>query len=85
MSKKMYSVFDKKAQVYGTPFFTQNEALALRSFQRAANDSTIDLGLFPNDFTLVELGDFDEDTGKISVMPHNRPICSASELVNKEK
>jgi hypothetical protein len=83
MLKKMYSVFDKKAQIYGTPFVTANENLALRSFSRVANDPTHDICLFPDDFTLVYLGEFDEDTGQITPVPHGQTIATASQFTKQ--
>lgn len=63
MSKLCYVVFDKKAATYGTPFFFPNTATALRSFGAAANDHGCDVGLFPSDFALYLIGNFDIDTG----------------------
>lgn len=79
--KTLYSVFDQKAQVYGTPFSCINESIALRSFAHAANDLGTDIGVYPVDFTLYELGTFDEDTGILQPVPAPRPIVCALQLV----
>ena len=38
MQLALYTVFDSKAQKFGTPFFQQNDLIATRSFTRAVND-----------------------------------------------
>jgi len=79
MLKKIYSVYDRKVEAYGTPFVQQNEALAIRSFERAYLNPELDFSLFPEDYSLFELGTYNEDTGQIeSTSP--RLILNATAL-----
>lgn len=71
MQKFIFSVYDMKSKVFSIPFFSVNQATALRDFERACRDVNSDLNAFPNDFSLYELGSFDDNTGLIST--HTQP------------
>lgn len=72
MKQLMFSVHDQKAEAFLTPFFTTTVALAIRMFASAASDQSHDFNKFAGDFTLFEIGDFDQDTAKLS--HHATPI-----------
>lgn len=63
---QIYSIFDSKAECYLQPFFCPTRAVALRHFSQACNDETTQFYLYPGDFTLFELGDFNEKTGTLN-------------------
>lgn len=64
--KKLYSLYDKKGEFYAPPFVAQNEFDAERQIVAALIASpTIPPSQFPEDFYLVQLGDWDEVTGVI--------------------
>lgn len=65
MMMRIFSVYDSKANAYGSPFFMPNQAMALRSFAAAALDKNSGIGQFPTDFTLFEIGTFDDSGGLI--------------------
>jgi len=62
MIKKIFSVYDRKAQAYSNPFYATRTELAIRDFQYASKDPQSDLSKYPEDFVLVELGTFDDST-----------------------
>ena len=69
MSKlKAFTVYDSKAEAYLAPFFTQSRGLALRSFTDAVNTKDHSFNRYPSDFTLFEIGEFDEEAGRL--VPH---------------
>lgn len=63
MMMRIFSVYDSKANSYMLPFFIQNAPMAIRSFANAANDPATDIGKFPTDFTLFEIGTYDDQGG----------------------
>ena len=63
MITKIFSVYDSKAEVFGKPFFSGTKGLALRSFTEISNDSASEIGKYPADFTLFELGEYDDSNG----------------------
>lgn len=68
MKTKVYSLFDVKAAVYGTPFFMQNDSMATRSFADLVNDKQTMVNRHPEDFTLHGVGQFDDDKGLLEGM-----------------
>ncbi len=67
MSKKLvYTIYDSKANAYLHPFCTLTRPLALRIFATAAQDPTQEISRWPDDFTLFEIGSFDDNTGTIT-------------------
>lgn len=70
MKVKMFSVYDKKAAYYGTPFCFPRRELAERAFSDLVNDPKSSLFNHAEDFTLHYIGEFDDDLGLIvSVSP----------------
>lgn len=83
MKIKIVSIFDVKAAVYGSPFFSLNEQTAVRSFGRLVNEKGSDANQFPGDFSLFDIGQFDDSTGTLEGMTP-RIICTAASLVKPE-
>ncbi len=61
-----YSIFDKKAATYNTPFFCINDGVACRSFSDLVRDHRSTVGQHPEDFALYRLGEFNDLEGIIS-------------------
>lgn len=66
---KLYSVFDSKGNFFDKPFIQRNAGDASRGFQMAVNDEKQDsmLKRFPADYTLFELGEWDELQGTVKM------------------
>jgi len=75
---------DAKTNVFGLPFTQHNEAMAMRSFQRAAIDPNSDVSLFPDDFALFQLGEYDDDTGVITPLIPVRHVCTARQFIQEK-
>lgn len=61
---KLYSVHDKKSGIGSPPFAAENDFIARRAFIRSATADS-DLALFPDDFDLYNIGEFDLHTMKL--------------------
>ena len=61
----MFSIQDTKAQTFNPPFYQKNHAEAIRTFSKICNDDTSMLSQFPEDFILLHLGAFDDETGEL--------------------
>jgi hypothetical protein len=59
----VFSVYDAKAEVYGTPVFFPTKGLATRAFEDQCNRDDSPLREHAGDFTLFQVGEFDTDTG----------------------
>lgn len=72
MNFKIFTVYDCKAQNYLQPFFCRSTGEAVRSFTEIANDPKSQIGKYPVDFTLFELGSFDDNTADFVIF--NTPV-----------
>lgn len=64
------SVYDSKLGIYSSPSFTLNRGSALRAWEKTCNDPSSDVGQNPSDYTLFEIGHFDDSTASFESIPH---------------
>lgn len=79
-----YSVFDRKANIYNTPFHCPTDVHAMRTFSMQVNDANTAnmLNFAPEDFQLYRVGRFDDHTGNlISETP--QMLVEASKLIKE--
>ena len=81
MIQKVFAVHDIKAEAFLKPFFTNTVGEALRGFIDACNDPQVQFNKHPEDYTLFELGEFDDGKGLITALPTPRPLGKAIEFV----
>ncbi|QXP44345.1 MAG: nonstructural protein [Arizlama microvirus] len=83
MKLLMFTVYDCKVERYLQPFFMQTKGQALRAWTDSVNDSNTNFHKHPEDFTLFEIGSYDDETGKVE--NHLTPISSgtAMEYINR--
>lgn len=82
MKHHAYSIKDAAINVFTVPIFVQYEAIAVRYFNTLANDTTSDVGKYPNQFDLFFVGEFDDDTGVFEQVEATW-IASASSFVKQ--
>lgn len=85
MILKVFSVFDSKAKAYLQPFHAVNSAVALRSFEAAVNDERHDFHRFAGDYTLFEIGIWDDQSGEVVCDGHKTNLGVAVEFLKGEK
>lgn len=79
--KLVFSVFDCKAQAFLTPIFCPTRGVAVRMFQAAVVDEGHDFHRFAEDYTLFELGDFDEQSAKFDLYSTPESVVIAAALL----
>lgn len=79
---KIYCLYDSKVKSYGTPFFGESNAEVLRDFETLANDRKTKVGLYPADFVLFELGEFDKFSCSFNLHTAPYNLASALQYVN---
>lgn len=70
MKLKMFVVYDAKTESFGCPFFRDFTANALREWSEVASnasDKQNQIAKFPADFTLFEIGEFNQLSGVLSL------------------
>lgn len=80
---KFYSVYDSKVGAFSKPFVMRTNGEAVRGFTVVANDKNTDIGAHPGDFTLFEIGMFNEETAFITVYDAPISLGVAVEFVSK--
>lgn len=76
-TKLIVSIFDKKAEVYFTPYFAKTQGEALRMLSDLVNGRDNMVANHPEDFDLFKVGDFDEDAGIIDALVSPLHLASA--------
>lgn len=80
---KLYSVYDKKAMFFDSPFCVENDVQASRAFDQAVNDPRSTLSQYPADFALYYLGEYDSGTGAVMCADIPRLRHEAMEFVKR--
>lgn len=83
MKSKLFVVYDCKVGAYMTPFFMRSKGEALRAWQQIANDEQSNICKFPADFTLFEIGEFDDESGHVVMHDSKMSLGCALEFKNK--
>lgn len=82
MKTRAYSIYDKKSQIYGKPFYFFKDGEALRAFRGSVqNEKESQLSEFPEDFELFYTGTFDQQKGVFEVLEHPQYIGKALDHV----
>ena len=81
MIHKIYSVYDAKSEAYLPPFYMQTRGQAVRAISDCANDKDHNFGRHPKDYTLFEMGEFDDTHGSFDLQLSPEPIANCVELV----
>ena len=79
---KCFSVFDTKANVFGVPFFALTVGVASRLFAELVADFQSTVNRYPADFSLYEIGDFNETSGLFIALDRPNHVCNACEFVS---
>lgn len=82
---KMYSVYDKKAGSYQTPFFQPSDGVATRAFQEAISDKNSLFSKYPDDFSLFFVASFNVLDGSLSFLEKPTLLVKATSLVSVVK
>lgn len=81
---KIFTVYDIKAEAYLPPFFLHAEGMAVRVFANAINDPGHQFGANPTDYSLFQLGEYDDNSGVITAT-EPKFMHQGLELLAREK
>lgn len=65
MILKVFSVYDSKVGSYLSPFFVRSKGEAIRGVVNELENPNSNLAKFPADFTLFEIGEYDDEHGTL--------------------
>lgn len=85
MKTKMFGIYDTKALNYGAPFFMPTVGAAVRAFTDLANDEKSTVNKHPSDYMLMELGEFDDQSGKTHSLEAPKNLGFASDYIDQAR
>lgn len=76
MKVKVFAIYDSKAEAYLPPFFMKSKGEAIRALTSHVNDPQHNFNKYAADFTLFELGSWDDSntTFELHHTPHSLGI-----------
>lgn len=80
----VYTIYDVKAEAYHQPFYAASRGIAIRLFTEAANDKKINIGKYPADYTLFEIGYWDDSNAEFKCHPTLIPLGLALEYISQD-
>ncbi|UDN67617.1 nonstructural protein [robinz microvirus RP_75] len=72
-----YSLYDRKTQGFGVPFFAPTDGSAVRSLTDLAADKNTIVGQHPTDFVLFLVGRFNSSSGELLPVAPAQHVCDA--------
>ncbi len=82
MITKIFTVYDGPAGAYLAPLFFQSAGQCVRAFTDSANDQENLIGKHPADYTLFEVGTYDDASGIFENIMHIN-LGTAIEMINR--
>lgn len=82
---KVFTVLDTKAQAYLPPFYIPNEDVAKRAMQQCLMDPNHAFAMSPQDYQLYILGEFDQETGKFTLLDGPTHVVNLVNLVQQKE
>lgn len=80
MRWKLMSVWDAAVENYSPPYCVRAIGEALRSFTQEANNPKSRISQSPKDYTLFQLGEFDDERGEVAMLAAPRRLLSGHEV-----
>lgn len=76
MILKVFGIYDSKTEAWLQPFFSQSKGSAIRSIESLVNDKEHNFSKYAADFTLFDLGQWDDQTCKYDLLntPHSMGV-----------
>ncbi len=82
MVKGIYSIYDRKAEIYHEPMIQMNNLEAIRTVGDVVNNPKTAIHAHPEDYSLYRCGEFNMKTGELKGKLLQK-LCEAEELLTK--
>ncbi len=66
MIRRVFTVYDNKAEMFMTPFFEITKGQAIRAFQDVTHNKDHAFNRHPDDYALFDLGTYDDNSGQFT-------------------
>lgn len=77
----VFSIYDSAISTWLTPMYARNKGEMLRNFADAVSDPQSKLAKHPGDYSLFEIGTFDDDKCKFDLLKAPIRLCLAMDFV----
>lgn len=84
MILKIFTVYDSKAEAYLKPFFLRSTGEAIRAFEENCNDINANFFKYPSDYTLFEIGSYNDNTTEIVTLTAIKSLGLAHEYKRQQ-
>lgn len=84
MILRVFSIRDDKVAAYAQPWYAPTRGAALRMFADLVNDDQSAVAKHPEDYTLFELGSYDDATGQFVCEDSPYALGKALEYANTQ-
>lgn len=84
MKLKFFSVYDSKVSAFMNPFLARTSAEAIRSFADAVGNPQQGFCKHPEDYTLFEIGSWDDQTAAMEMLPTPHSLGLAVQFVQPD-
>ena len=83
MKHKVFTIYDSKAEHHFPPQFLQAPGQAIRYFEDEANNPESPIGKHPQDYSLFQIGEFDDDLGLLTPLVPIKSLGVAHEFIKE--
>lgn len=87
MKLKIFAIYDSKSEVFDKPMYAKTTQEMIRDLSYVVNkpNEQNKLYLYPSDFTLFELGEYDDNTGKTECLSTPHALMLLQELKKQDE
>lgn len=81
---KVFSIYDSKVEAFMAPFFSHTTGSGIRSFEDLVKngDARNQIALHPEDYSLFEIAEWDENRGVLSPYEAHKHLMTALEMTH---
>ncbi len=83
MLHKMFSIYDSAAECYLPPFVLPTAGMAVRVFTDCCKSEKHQFGVNPGDYTLFELGVFNDGNATVQALPSSVKVVNGLEVLGE--
>jgi hypothetical protein len=81
MLQKLFSIYDSKAESFSNPVYLNSTGLAVRTFSDSVQDPESPFHQHPADYTLFELGTYEDTNAKFDLLSTPKSLFVAIEFI----
>lgn len=85
MELQLYSVYDKKTQVFSPPMTFHNDEHAQRDLRNEITSKGGMLAKYPEDYELYRVGSWNDYNGKLEAVTPTILVCRVDTLIGAER